>query len=133
MTLSSMMMFGSVQQMVDDLFFGKNFDTKPPCVIHYENDSDGVHLKRVLVQYALAGFREEDIKVSYEKNILSISGNNSQNVEVAPKFRCHFSHEIPVNKSLSLETSEVSFKDGLLTISIPVCEEKSTKKFLFGK
>lgn len=128
MTLHSMM---TVQQMVDELFFGKSFDVKPPCVIYTEKE-DSLTEKKVFIQYALAGFREEDVKVYYENNVLYVSGNNSSNESVALKFKNNFHHEIPVNRTLDLSKSEVSFQNGLLTISIPVSTEKVSKKLLFG-
>jgi HSP20 family molecular chaperone IbpA len=128
-----MVYVSTLDKLLKDLFFGVDFESKPPCEVQRELDSSGV-LRSAIIQYALAGFKEEDIKVYHENNVLYISGDNLyQKDKVASKFRSRFSYEIPVSRQLDLSEAEVSFENGLLSISIPVSKDKPSRQYLFGK
>jgi HSP20 family molecular chaperone IbpA len=87
----------------------------------------------VRVQLALAGYKEEDIKVFFEKDVLYVTGDNTNRENVDPKFRSTFSNRFPVSKELNLLKATTTFEDGLLTISIPLCKEETPRTYLFGK
>jgi HSP20 family molecular chaperone IbpA len=115
-----------------DIFFSIEPLSRPPCYFQQEVDKNGL-LVSVLIQYALAGYKEEDVKVYYENSVLFVKGDNTYREanEVSSKFRSDFLHQIPVSKALDLTAAEVTFENGLLSISIPVSRNKQDRIVLF--
>lgn len=115
----------------NSLFYNFPKEVKPPMDTSLKKEEDGS--SKVLLQAALAGFNKEEIKVWYEDNVLLLTGDNSQNDEILPKFRSSFSWKFPVSDKIDLEHAEVDFKNGLLSISLPVINPVKKKTYLLGK
>src|SRR4030042_1412060 len=104
-------------------FYGYPKETKPPYEMRdvYIDKS----LKGWQITYALAGFKEEFIKVWSKRRELFVEGNNDQEESYAKgtKFACSFKQKFLVSDKLDLSKMSVDFEDGLLMIFIPVKEE----------
>lgn len=137
--------------MVLDLFndpFFKTFfyetsrATKPPCEVkpiyeRYDPQNLRTHgpLMGWNIIYALAGFKEEDLKVWSKKREFFVEGSNDNEDSFAfgTKFACNFKEKFTVSDKLDLDKMTVDFEDGLLIIYVPVKEEtESDKVFHFG-
>ena len=85
----------STLRLFDDFFFSWPDSTKPPIDQFPIEDKDGM-LQSWMIQVAVSGFKEEDIKVWHENQTLYISGDNSNSENLAPKFRSNFKYKIGV-------------------------------------
>lgn len=80
------------------------------------------------IDIALAGFDRDNVSVTMEKNILTISGSRSKTDE---KFvyngiaKRDFTMRFPVLDSLKV--SEAEFKNGILSVSFETVEDKKPK------
>jgi len=127
-------LFHEFDSLFNNLFYNFPKEVKPPLDTNIVKSGGGV--EKVILQAALAGFKEEDVKVWYEDNTLFIKGSNikeSQENTILPKFLSNFQWKFPVSEKIDLKNSEVTLKDGLLTIVLPVINPVKEKKFLLGK
>jgi HSP20 family molecular chaperone IbpA len=82
---------------------------------------------------AVAGFMDGDVEVWSEGRVLHIKGSNRENA-VAPRFTCSFYHKIPCSKYLDLDRAEANLLNGILSIKIPVEEERvEQRRYLLKK
>jgi len=120
-------------QLFDELFF--NFPTAPKPPMDVSPAYDGKYDSSLLgwtVTMAVAGLSEKDVLVESDGQILYIKGDNSEK-EIPDKFKCSFNHKLQIAKELDLTKTKVSLDNGLLTIFIPLAEDKKSKKLLlFG-
>jgi HSP20 family molecular chaperone IbpA len=122
----------TLDELVNRLFYRWDDHIKPPASIG-ATSLNSTEYEDVKIQFALAGYKEEDLKVYYEKNVLFIEGSNEHRENVFSKFKNTFKHAVPVSKELDLSQTKVEFSDGLLTIRIPINKEETYKTFLLGK
>lgn len=116
-----------------DFFFTWPESPKPPIDEQFIVDqNDKRKLKQWQVQYALAGFTDQDVKVWCEENELFVQGDNTHVSNVLDKFKCKFTHNYKVSKHMDLDNVSVSLSCGILFITIPVKEVKKKRKMLFG-
>jgi HSP20 family molecular chaperone IbpA len=132
MVLSNILVFDTIQQMLDQFFYRWDDKVKPPIAAQQVLEENNRTCKGVKIQFAVAGYKKEDIEVFFEKNLLYVKGDNTKRIEVDPKFRSMFTNRFPVSKELDLSKAEITLEDGLLTISIPLNREETCKTFLFG-
>lgn len=99
-----------------------------PKVDSYEKDG------KFFITCELPGVKKEDVTVSIDNNILTISGSkiNEVNTEVngvTHKERSYgsFSRNFTLN-NFDPEKIETNFKNGVLTVSMPVEAKKEAKK-----
>ena len=119
-----------IDNFINKLFYSfPKEPTKPPLTISY-CDSDG---ERVKLQLAVAGFKEEDIKIFYEQNNLYLEGSNQERDNVPDKFKVKFSYKIPVSENVDISAAEVSLLDGILTVSIPLIKPEAKRTYLLNK
>ena len=119
-----------LDNLFDNLFWNLPKESgKPPSDILAFKDE----LKKFHIQLAIAGYSEEDIKVSFEGRVLKVQGDNTNNEKISPKFKSKFQKIWTVQDTIDLESTEVVFKDGLLDITLQEKENKSLSKILFGK
>jgi HSP20 family molecular chaperone IbpA len=119
-----------LDNLFDNLFWNLPKESgKPPSDIIAFKDE----LKKFHIQLAIAGYSEEDIKVSFEGRVLKVQGDNTSNEKISPKFKSKFQKIWTVQDTIDLESTEVVFKDGLLDITLQEKENKSLSKILFGK
>lgn len=122
--------------LFDSLFFSWPTEPKPPIesfpIVDSES-AEGGQVKGWEIQMAVAGFKEKDIEVWSEGKVLHIKGSNKEN-NVANRFTCSFNHRIPCSKHLDLESAAVKLEDGILSIQIPMEEERvEQRRYLFKK
>jgi len=127
-------------KLLDALFDGflsfssksDHFLSYPPTNIYVNGERNGV-----IIEMAVAGFSESDLKVYYDEGRLVIEGKKPKDDDpkeyiVRNLSRRDFIVKLPVPVSkYDPDKGEVNLKDGILTISIPFREKKGTEKKLF--
>ena len=110
--------------------FGKS--SYPKVNVISDNDS-------VLIEAELAGYTKEDIDISVQDGVLTISGKASQHAEYTDKAvyllrelkRSAFSRSFTLGDQLDVSDVNAKFDNGLLTISIQkLTKEPETKKVM---
>ncbi|WP_335987403.1 Hsp20/alpha crystallin family protein [Glycomyces sp. MUSA5-2] len=90
------------------------------------------------VELDLPGVREADIDLEVERNVLTVRAErraaDSGDREVIHSERPTgvFMRQIFLSDALDTEHVEASFRDGVLTLRIPVAEEAKPRKVLIG-
>lgn len=126
------------QPMLEELFnsFLYRFpdDPKPPIVKKFNYDpGEEKEISSVELQFAVAGFTEEDIKVTIKNRELAVTGSNMKKENLHAKFKCAFERKFPVSDEIDLEKTEVSLKNGILSIVLPVAPPSQNRTVVFGK
>ena len=117
--------------LFNELFYSFPTEVKPPLAQKIIKDEDSKP-RSIVLQSAVAGFRQEDIKIWHEDRQLHIEGDNMSNTGILDKFRTSFSWKIPVSEMVALDRIDVKLEDGLLTLDIPIEEPTKNRKYLFG-
>jgi HSP20 family protein len=121
---------------IDDVFgdfFGRMTEPQPdfwaPVVDVAENNGN------IEVHAELPGMKKEDIKVTLRNNVLSISGERTQENETKEKtyhrierFYGKFSRNIELPVEVSADKVKASYKDGVLSITMPKPESAKPKQ-----
>jgi HSP20 family protein len=90
-----------------------------------------------LVRAELAGVDRDNIEITYEKNILTISGQKSALIEAkdeelrvfaAERVSGSFSRSLRMPEYIDGDRISAEYKDGLLTITIPKAELAQPRK-----
>jgi HSP20 family protein len=91
--------------------------------------------ERIVVQAELPGIKAEEVEISVEGDVLTISGHHEQTKEEKDKHVVRrerrygsFSRSMPLPSGVDPNQIEADFADGVLEVSIPVPPEKGTKK-----
>ncbi|GIW67209.1 MAG: hypothetical protein KatS3mg096_077 [Candidatus Parcubacteria bacterium] len=91
----------------------------------YETDKD------IVVEMNVPGYKKEDIKISFQDGYLKIEGKANEEKEEKEKNywrkeirRGSFVRVIPLPKEVDSKKAKATFKDGILTISLPKVEEE---------
>lgn len=89
----------------------------------------------VTVRVELPGLRKEDIDISLEKGVLSISGErrHEEKVEEGESFRSEryfgrFHRSVAIPTEVEADKVKASYTDGLLTVTLPKAEEAKPKQ-----
>lgn len=125
---------GMFSDMFDDMF------TAP---ISYGVMSTDIHKKDgdYILDIELPGYKKEDIKIALEKGTLSISAHKSETQEEKDakgnlirqeRYTGETSRSFYVGDGIKDSDVKASYKDGILTISVPSEEKKQVeeKKFI---
>jgi len=87
------------------------------------------------ISVELPGINKEDIQITFQDNILNISGEKKRSEEEDEKKFYHseryfgkFSRSIGINSGVKLDDITADYKNGVLNISIPKAEEAKPKK-----
>ena len=123
-------------ELLDRFFYNwpKN-DPKPPAAWRpvIEQDENGKEEYCGLeIQLAIAGFKEEDLKVYQQGRELIVEGDNSHRIEVDQKWKSSFKKKISLQEKLDLDDADVNLFDGILSIKIPLHRSLREKKYLLG-
>jgi HSP20 family protein len=111
------------------LFFAKLENKYPFCDVYYDENEN------LIFEFALAGFKKEDIKIELDANILIVKGQSFlQNDRDKKDFRLEGIKKSDFSVAYSLPdfystSSDVSFEDGILRISF-LKDEKAKKKLI---
>jgi len=88
-------------------------------------DKDNFHIK-----LELPGISKEDVKLSVENDVLSVTGNKKQeakkeetNLIVNEIYYGEFSRTFNLSKDIKVESIDAEFRDGVLNITLPKIEE----------
>jgi HSP20 family protein len=91
----------------------------------------------LVVKSTIAGVRPEDIDVTVNDNVLTISGERMQQDEVREKDyymqECYwgeFSRSVELPEEFDAEGISAEIKDGILTVNIPKSEKAKPKKIM---
>jgi HSP20 family protein len=83
----------------------------------------------------LPGMTEDDIEVSYDDGVLRISGekkaeteDKGRQVHVTERAYGRFERQLPLGRQVKEDNIDASFKDGVLTITLPKAEEREQTK-----
>jgi HSP20 family molecular chaperone IbpA len=127
------MVLTAIDSFFNNFFYSfPNTEPKPPMTAFSKFDKDNNFIG-VTIQFALVGFKKENIQVSCEGNVLHIEGSNLHNTWIGDKFQCSFSRKISVKENLNLKKADILFSDGLLDIFLPVVQKEANQKtVLFG-
>lgn len=126
-------------ELMDLLFYNwPKSDPKPPAAWRAmsgreEKKTGGEELTGVEIQLALAGFKEEDIKVAAEGRQIVVKGDNTRREDVDGKWKAKFSKKFSLQERLDIRQAEVSFFDGILSIKVPLKEKEQRSIPLFGE
>lgn len=101
----------------------------------YEDDNN------VVVKLALPGYKEEDIDLSVEDNVLTISGNTKEEEEDTNKKYYYkgiktesFSRSITLPVRVKSDNADAEVKNGVLHVILPKAQEsKASKIMIKGK
>lgn len=108
--------------LFDDAFAGVDLMNYTPAV-NISEDKDNV-----IVEAPLAGIDPAKVDIEIEDNVLKISGSSEKKSEVDDKDRHYYRKEIrsgsfyravALPKSVEGTKAEASFKNGILTITVP--------------
>lgn len=91
--------------------------------------------KEYTVIVDLPGMDENDIDLTYDRNILSIAGKKEAEKEDKDRYyhrierySGQFHRDIPLNEEVDESKIEATFKNGVLEISLPKLEDSTQKK-----
>ena len=105
------------------------FNGWTPAVDLYE-DKDHLY-----VRAELPGLKKEAIDVSVHDGVLSISGERSveeqkqeQEIYRSERFMGRFQRTLTLPKAVNVDQVKASYKDGVLTITLPKTEEAKPKQ-----
>ena len=83
----------------------------------------------IQVHAELPGMKREDVKVSFEKNVLTIEGERKQEVEKDDKAYYHrersyghFKRSFRLGTDIDSDRIGAAYKDGVLTVTLPKAE-----------
>jgi len=96
--------------------------------------------KELVIQATLAGVRPEALEVSYEDDLITISGVRVNPNDEEEKSYYHqecfwgpFSREIILPEEVDITRAEATMKDGIFTLRIPITERQKAKKIQVKK
>ena len=99
----------------------------PALDLYQDNDN-------VVAVVELPGMRKEDIDISLHDGMLTIAGerqsssSEGENAERTERFTGKFRRSITLPTRVDAEKVSASYKDGILTVTLPKAEEAKPKK-----
>lgn len=129
-------MYNRMDRIFDDFFGGRpaflrsesgDWDWSPPVDITESGDS-------LEIRAEVPGLTKDDVSVEVNENVLTIKGerkqeNGDKNEAVHRVERAYgrFQRTFTLPRSVRSEDAKASFKDGVLTLSIPKIEQPKPK------
>jgi len=133
MTMSTT--FDDVFKRFDELFNSERLDFTqvfPPMNVFYQADNQAVQ-----IEMALAGYKKDELNIEVEENKIVISGKPAEEEKKEGRYfkqkirKQEFQRAYEIPNTYDLEKAEVTYEDGILSITVPAKEEvASTKKLL---
>lgn len=88
--------------------------------------------KRITIHAELAGLRREDVEISMDDGMLTLSGEKKQKKQGENGYSefsyGRFERQVSIPSSVDLENAQAEFDNGLLTITLPKVEEQARGK-----
>lgn len=110
---------------IDNTLWHKSTYWKPVVDVREEDNS-------IIIDADLPGMDEDNVKVSVEENILTISGERKTEKEEKyhriEKYYGSFTRSFTLPSSAKIDKIEASFDKGVLTVKIPTETPKSAHK-----
>lgn len=114
---------------VEDFFYSFSKEPKPPTATRIVySDAKETDVEAIDIQLALAGFASEDVKVTYDNQVLTIEGSNQSTKGISDKLSCSFKKKFAVTEKMDLPNAKVTLKNGLLSVIIPLKKPENTLK-----
>jgi len=124
--------FNDVDNVFDDFFnrglFNANETQISPRLNVEENENAWV------ISAELPGVDKNDVKVNYQDNVLTISGekkfekeDKNKNYHRVERSYGKFSRSLNINSAVVADKIDASYKDGVLNILLPKAEEAKPK------
>jgi HSP20 family protein len=118
----------TLQDELDRLFESPLTGWTPPLDAHEDKNS-------FIVRMEVPGLKREDIQVSLQDGVLTISGERaeekvSEGTEVhrQERFYGKFSRAVTLPTAVAADKVKAAYKDGILTITLPKTEEAKPKQ-----
>jgi HSP20 family protein len=125
----NLMMFDPFQEIAqswDDDFLSTG--SKMNVDVYQDKDN-------VIVETEIPGVKSEDVDITVENDVLTISGNKQEKKEVKKEdyyrkeMRCgSFSRSVILPMQVKSSEAKANFKDGVLKITLPKADEIKSKK-----
>ena len=112
---------------VDRRFKTASITNFPPCNI--STDKEGT----IKFEFALAGYGEDELNVNVEDDKLVISASRSEETQEDEAYIHHgirardFRAVYPIGTRFDTAQAQAAFRNGILTVRIPVAEEKKPR------
>jgi len=121
----------TTDDLVRQFFYSWPFtEPKPPSSAFGVLNKEKTDYAGIEIQFAVAGFQEEDLNVWNEGRTIHVEGDNLKRDDVAEKFKCRFQRLIPLQESLDIEGAVVDLSDGILSIKVMRAESDENRKKL---
>lgn len=122
------------EELLQAMFYTFPTESKPPMEVKvYKRDSpdDSPPESGIMIQMAVAGYKEDQLKVYSKNKTLIIEGDNTKSKNVPDKFKSNFKRILPCKETVSLDKTKVDLEDGILTVKVPFHqpEEEKVKSF----
>lgn len=128
----SLFSLNDVDNVFDDFFNRRvSYPTETeisPRINVEENDNEW------LISAELPGVAKEDVKVNFQDNVLTISGekkfekeDKNKNYHRVERSYGKFSRALNINSTVMADKIDANYKDGILTIALPKAEEAKPK------
>ena len=118
----------SLQDELDNLFESPLQAWAPALDVHEDKDGFSIRVE-------LPGMKREDIEVSIQNGALVISGerqeekvNEGTEVHRQERYFGRFSRALTLPTAVNGEKVKASYKDGILTVTLPKAEEAKPKQ-----
>jgi len=88
--------------------------------VHWREDADSYH-----IDAEVPGFRKEDIHLSYEKGILTLTGEKKSDEKERQNgswYRTSFSRSLRLPDTIYTDNIKAKVEDGILTVDLPKSE-----------
>lgn len=123
-------MISLLDNFFDDKIFDWNIDLEstPNPLAHDIIETDDEYV----IDYALAGFKKDDVSLNVENNILTVEGerkaNDDTNYNKKSTFYGSFKKSFTLPENVNSKKIDASFSDGILSVIIPKDEKLKLSK-----
>jgi len=127
----SLFNFNDVDSVFDEFFNRNLYPTETqisPRLNVEENDNAWI------ISAELPGVAKDDVKVNFQDNVLTISGekkfekeDKNKNYHRVERSYGKFSRSLNINSAIVTDKIDASYKDGVLHITLPKAEEAKPK------
>lgn len=123
-----------MNRMFDDFF--RDFDMRPSVMAAWNDNWPRVDLsetdKQVMVTAELPGLEEKDVEVMLEDGMLTIRGEKRSETadkdrQFSERYYGRFERRIPIDAEVHADEVQGSFKNGVLTVTLPKNPEARPK------
>ena len=129
---SSGLLHRSIDDLLEDFFGGYGLERQADIIAPRFEVSETED--NVIVEAELPGLEEKDIELTLQDNVLTLKGEKKREEEIKKK-NCyisersygHFQRSLQLGSGVDADQVNASFKNGVLTISIPKLEPEKSK------